>query len=79
MALLKRQDEFERPVLSNFDQTYPAGEDIDAANDDEGGEGQAHLWAEYSRLSLEWQAAHPGAAGTEVEAALSRFARYLGI
>jgi len=50
-----------------------------AANDEEGSDGDAHLWAAYSRLSGEWLSNHPAATPDEIEAARRHLAERLGL
>lgn len=50
-----------------------------AANDEEGGDGDAHLWAAYARLSGEWLSNHPTATCEEIEAARRHLAERLGL
>lgn len=78
MVPLKRHTDFSRPHSDELDQPPEVIDGGDAANDDSA-DGDAHLWAEYSRMSLEWQTANPAAGGAEAEAAMARFAQLLGI
>lgn len=49
------------------------------ANDEDGSDGDAHLWEAYSRLSRKWLSGHPAATGEEIEASRRHIAERLGL
>ena len=49
------------------------------ANDEDGSDGDAHLWEAYSRLSGEWLSSHPAATSDEIEASRRHIAKRLGL
>ncbi|WP_343633724.1 hypothetical protein [Roseateles sp.] len=77
MNPLKRIEWPQRP--SELKQGVRAVATADAMNDEEGGTGRAHPWAEYSHQSAAWLHSNPTASSEEIEAANRAIAAQLGL
>ncbi len=79
MHQIKIPEDLEVLNLAELDALVREIRTVVAANDEEGSDGDAHLWTAYSRLSGEWLSNHPAATADEIEAARKHLAQRLGL
>lgn len=77
--LAKTMQDREVLNLAELDALLREIKPAEAANDDDGADGDAQLWATYARLSGTWLSNHPAATADEIEAARRHIAERLGL